>query len=559
MTGEVEVRTVIRRGPIVAVAVAVAAVLVALVAGAVPGGAAGAPSRGPGFTVDEATISSIHHALRTNRATCEEIVSSYLERIAAYEDAGPAINAVIAVNPAALAEARAVDEELRRGKRHGHLAPLGCVPMLVKDNVDTADMPTTAGSRALEGFVPAQDATVAARLRAAGAIILAKSNLDEFARGSSGLSGLGGQTRNPYDPSRIPGGSSAGTGAGIAANLATVGIGTETGVSIRNPATNGSLVGIAPTRGLVSAAGIVPISFTQDRAGPIARTVDDAARVLEVIAGFDERDPQTALSYGRVAASYTSGTRRAVALRGARIGVARELFGGAPAEGESAAIVDAAIAELANQGAEVVQGVPLQAALDLRLPVLDPLYPNVDRTLVRALSDSRTNNFEQREAMNRYLASQGPNAPYANLTELIASGLVLPSLVAGFVESDRTGLDDPGYVERLLRMSALQSATLNVMAQLRLDAIVYPMKTQPAPPIGGRTEPGVIAASGNILSSITGFPAVVVPAGFTAAGLPVSIEFLGAPFTEDRLVGLAHDYEQAARQRRPPAATPPLG
>jgi amidase len=509
------------------------------------------------FTVYEATIADVHKALATRAVTCEGVVQGYLDRIDAYEDNGPAVNAVITVNDNALADARAFDRAFRRSPRLKN--QLACIPMLIKDNVDTADLPTTGGSLALRNFVPRQDATVVARLRKAGAIILAKANLDEFARGSSRLSGLGGQTRNPYDPERIAGGSSAGVGAGIAASFATVGIGTETGVSIRNPATNGSLVGIAPTRGLVSSAGIIPISFTQDRAGPIARSTADAARVLQVIAGYDPRDPQTALAFGRLPDSFTIRTGRPpTGLRGARIGVVRELFGAKPAEAESASIVDAAVVELKKQGAVVIEDVPLQAALDTRLPVLDPLYPNQDRSVVRALSDARTNNYEQRTAMDAYLAAAGPDVPYEDLTELIASGLVLPSVASGFAASDVMGLDDPEYIERLLRISALQAATTSVMAQLDLDALVYPMKTQVAPLIGGQSEPGTTPAAGNILSPITGFPAVVVPAGFTSAGMPVGIEFLGLPFTEDLLVRLAHHYEIVTDHREPPASTPAL-
>lgn len=537
---------------------ALAAVIGALALSSLPPmpGSAEKPTR---FDVAEASIADIHRALLSGRTTCRAVVQGYLDRIEAYDDDGPAVNAVISVNADAIAEARAFDRSFRRGRGIGD--PLGCVPVLIKDNLDTADLPTTAGSLAFEGHVPDRDSTVVARLRDAGALIIGKANLDEFARGSSGLSGAGGQTRNPYDLDRTPGGSSSGVGAGIAAGFATVGIGTETGVSIRNPATNGNLVGVAPTRGLVSSAGIVPISFTQDRAGPIARTVEDAARVLEVIAGYDPRDAQTALSFGRVPDRYVSRGRHAARtqLAGARIGVARELFGASPAETESAALIDAAIESLRAQGAVIVDDLPLQSALDARLPVLDPLYPNEDRSLVTVLSDARTNNYEQRTAMNTYLAAAGPGAPYANLTELIASGLVLPSLVAGFEASDQVGLDHPEYVERLLRMSALRSATLNVMAELDLDAIVYPMKTQPAPLIGGEAEPATIAAGGNILSSITGFPAVVAPAGFTAGGLPVGIEFLGAPFTEDVLIGLAAGYESATDHRQLPASTPPLG
>ena len=509
------------------------------------------------FDVYEATIADIHAAVVAGRTTFVQVVQGYLDRIEAYDKHGPAINAVIAVNPTALDQARAFDDAFARTGTIS--APLAGIPVVLKDNIGTTELPTTGGSLAFDGHLPAQDSTVAARLRAAGAIILAKVNLDEFSRGSSGKSGKGGQTRNPYDTGRIPGGSSAGVGAAVAAGFATAGIGTETGVSIRNPTTNGSLVGVAPTRGLVPTAGIIPISFTQDRAGPIARTADDAARLLAAIAGYDPRDPQSALSFRRVPDDYTSGTRVADRLQSARIGVARELFGTGGAEAETGRIVDAAIADLRRLGAEVIDEIPLQHWLDLRLPVLDPVYPGADRSMPAVLADARTNGWEQRPAMNMYLQACGPGAPYADIDALIDSGKVMESTHAGLLRTRDLDIDRPEYVERILRMSAVHSAVLNTMAQLELDAIVYPMKTQPAWLIDGEADPdATISGGGNVLSSIPGLPAVVVPAGYTADGLPVTIEFLGSPFSEPELLGLAHHYQAATNRRRPPASTPSL-
>ncbi len=509
----------------------------------------------PDFDVYEATIADIHQAIVAGRTTYVQVVQGYLDRIEAYDKRGPAINAVIAVNPTALDQAQALDDAFARtGTIPG---PLTGIPLVLKDNIETVEMPTTGGSLAFDGYLPARDSTVAARLRAAGAIILAKVNLDEFSRGSSGLSGKGGQTRNPYDTDRIPGGSSAGVGAAVAAGFATAGIGTETGVSIRNPTTNGSLVGVAPTRGLVPTAGIIPISFTQDRAGPIARTAADAALLLAAIVGYDPRDPQSARSFRRVPVDYTSGTRAPGRLTGARIGVARELFGTGGAEAESGRIVDAAIDDLRRLGAEVIDGIPLQKWLDIRLPVLDPGYPGTDRSLPVVLADARTNNWEQRTAMNLYLAACGAAAPYVDIDALLDSGKVRPGTQEGFLRN--RDLDEPEYVERMLRMSAVQSAVLNTMAELDLDAIVYPMKTQPAWPIGGEADPdATISAGGNVLSSIPGLPAVVVPAGYAGNGLPVGIEFLGLPFSEPELLGLAHHYQSATGRRHPPASTPSL-
>lgn len=506
------------------------------------------------FDPSQTTIAEVHAAFEREELTCEQLVERYLDRIAAYDDDGPAINAILEVNADALATAQQLDEDYRAS---GPTGPLHCVPMLIKDNLDTADLPTTGASLSLEGSVPPNDSFVVRRLRDAGAIVLAKTNLDEFARGSSGLSSLGGQTLNPYGLDRIPGGSSGGTGAGIAADFALAGIGTETGVSIRNPAANNNLVGIAPTRGLVSRSGIIPISFTQDRAGPLTRTVEDAARILDVIAGFDPDDDQTALSVDRIPSTYLPGDADASAPK--RVGVVRELFGSEPSEAETEQIVDAAIADLDAAGVEVVQDVPIQEALDDVLPWLDPLYPNDDQSLVRVLSDARTNNYEFRDALNDYLAKRGPTSPIANLEELIESGLFLPGLRNGLEGAQEgLGLDDPEYAERLLRISALQRATLQAMAELELDGLVYPMKTQTATPITGGAPPSTIASSGNVLGSITGFPSVVVPAGFAEDGLPVGLEILGRPFTEDVLLDVATTYEDATDHRRLPASTPPL-
>lgn len=509
------------------------------------------------FEVEETTIAEIHEAMRAGDLSCTELTQAYLRRIDAYDDQGPALNAIVTINPGAVATARELDRQARRGKRFRPTGPLHCIPVVVKDNYDTHDMPTTGGHVALAGSTPPDDATMVARLRKAGALILAKTNLDELARGSSGLSSLGGQTRNAYDPTRVPGGSSAGTAVAVASNFATAGLATETGVSIRNPATNNNLVGIAPTRGRMSADGILPISFTQDRGGPHARTVADAAALLEAMAGYDPKDAQTADSVGRGRVDYRKAPS-ARGLRGARIGVVEELFGGEPAERESAGIVRAAVAELERQGATVVPAVPIQQALDARMALLDPVYPNEDRTFVRVLSDARTNDFEQRVALDGYLRSRGPGVPVASTQALADTGLGLASVLNGLRRLPELGIADPAYQERMLRMKALQSATLKVMADLRLDALVFPMKTQEAPPIGGEAAPGRIAATGNILGSITGFPSITVPAGFTASGLPVGVELLGRPFDEWHLIRFAADYEAATKHRRAPETTPAL-
>ncbi len=255
------------------------------------------------FAFEEATIAGIHTAFASGALTCRQLVTDYLARIEAYDDDGPALNAILTVNQRALEIAAEMDAGFA-SDRSG-VGPLHCVPVVLKDNYDTADLPTTGGSVTLAESVPPDDAFVVRRLREAGALVLAKANMTELARGGTTVSSLGGQTRNPYDLTRTPGGSSGGTGAAIAANFAAIGTGSDTGQSIRSPASAGSLVGLRPTRGLLSRDGIIPVSTTQDAAGPITRTVEDAARMLDVMAGYDPNDPITAFSLDKIPESYT--------------------------------------------------------------------------------------------------------------------------------------------------------------------------------------------------------------------------------------------------------------
>ena len=271
-----------------------------------------ASSAGQQFQLMEASIDEIHRGLESGRLTCHSLVQQYLDRIKAYDQQGPTVNAMLHVNPHVLEQAEAMDKELKdrqvklSTKRGAKLKPLECIPVVLKDNYDTADMPTTGASLALKGMQPTKDAFTVARLRQNGALILGKTNMHELALAGLTVSSLGGQTKNPYELSRTPGGSSGGTGAALAANFATVGTGSDTVNSIRSPASANSLVGIRPTRGLISRAGVIPVSFTQDAAGPLARTVADVAVMLDVMAGYDPDDPVTALGIGRIPMTYTA-------------------------------------------------------------------------------------------------------------------------------------------------------------------------------------------------------------------------------------------------------------
>ena len=499
-------------------------------------GGDGDGSRTP--SLDETTIRAIHDAFASSTLSCVQLVEHYLSRIEAYDDQGPALSAILTLNPRALDAAREMDRLYAADGGDG--LPLHCIPVIVKDNYDTADMPTTGASVALPHSVPPDDAFVVRRLREAGALILAKSNLTELARGGMTISSLGGQTRNPYDLSRTPGGSSGGTGAAIAADFGVLGTGSDTGQSIRSPSSAQSLVGIRATRGLVSRDGVIPVSFTQDEVGPIVRTVEDAARMLDVIAGYDPADPITAFSTGEIPASYTE-PLDPDGLDGARIGLLLDLVGEEAIHEEVNAVVEDAVTTMMQAGAAVVR---------LRIPSFADLTRDI------ALSG-----FEFGIAFNRYLASLGPGAPVHSLAEFIERGEFHPSLRLGLEgdESVRDGLADPEYRSRLLRREELRQAVMTLIAENGLDAILYPHQRRLVAPIGeGQRE------RNGVLSNSTGFPAITFPGGFSApsssapVGVPIGIELLGPEWSEPTLIRLAYAFEQATRVRRPPTSTPPL-
>jgi Asp-tRNA(Asn)/Glu-tRNA(Gln) amidotransferase A subunit family amidase len=501
--------------------------------------AASAAAQTVPFQVEEATIATIHAAMGSGRLTCPQLVRSYLDRIDAYDHKGPRINAIIAVNPRAMEIAAAMDRPGGPGETRPARAPLHCIPVILKDNYNTSDMPTTGGSITLKYSMPPGDAFVVKRLRDAGAIVIAKANLTELARGGTTVSSLGGQTKNPYDLTRTPGGSSGGTGAAIAANFGVLGTGSDTGQSIRSPASALSLAGLRPTRGLVSRDGIIPYSSTQDEAGPIARTVEDAARMLDAIAGYDPADPVTAFSTTRIPRSYTESLTKD-GLAGARIGVLTEFFGREPIHREVNAVVESAIARMKSIGADIVR----------------VSLPNVDE-LTRGLSLA---SFEFKPAFNRYLAALGARAPVKSLDEFIARGEFHPSLRAG-LEADRRadGPDSVAYKTQWLRRDKLRQALMTLMAANKLDAILYPHQRRLVVPIGEEQ-----VDRNGVLSNSTGFPAITFPGGFSAptasapAGVPVGIELLGPEWSEPMLLKLAYAFQEQARVRRPPSSTPLL-
>ena len=502
-------------------------------------GAAGAQD----FRLMETTIDDVHDAFAAGQLTCRELVEGYLARVEAYDQAGPALNAIEYVNPRAAEEAEALDAAFAEA---GLTGPLHCVPVLLKDQVETRDMPTTYGSALFDGFMSGRDATIVTRMREAGAVILAKTTMGEFASRYVG-SGFG-IIRNPYDPTRNPSGSSGGSGAGAAANFGLVAIGEDTGGSIRGPAAVHSLVGLRPTVPLVSRHGMMPANPSSDTLGPMTRTVRDAAILLDAIAGYDPNDPVTAYAAGRTPDSYLDGLD-ADGLRGARIGIIREPMD-AETDPESGdyrqvrRVMDRAVADLGRLGAELV----------------DPIeVPGVDEAQAAYVRNS----FETEEATDAYLADL-PDAPVRSLREILLAGRVVPWRARGLMNVVGRSTSEQEYLPVLESRERLRRAVLAVMADHDLDALVYAtfdhQTTVIAPDVLTNPDPDDGYARGNnrYLSPVTGFPALTVPAGLTDDGLPVGLELLGVPFAEATLLRLGYAYEQGTRRREPPPTTPAL-
>jgi Asp-tRNA(Asn)/Glu-tRNA(Gln) amidotransferase A subunit family amidase len=495
------------------------------------------------FHLLEATVDDVELALRERHVTCRDLVRGYLDRIEAFNHRGPALNAVETVNAASLEEADRLDARLRAT---GPVGPLHCIPVLVKDQLDTTGIQTTYGSRAFQGFVPVRDATVVARLKNAGAVIIGKATMGELASGYA--SGVSGAIRNPYDPTRHASGSSGGVGAGLAANLATVGIGEDTGGSIRGPAAVGSLVGLRPTVPLVSRAGLFPARPTTDTIGPITRTVRDASLVLDVIAGFDDRDPITAQAVGQQPPSYTGRLTRE-ALQRVRLGVLRQSQDGRTditSETYRAIhrVFDVAVGEVAACGASLHEV---------------PGIPDLPRSLDEAYDG---NVFETKNAVDAFLKDQ-KGSPFATFRTLLLSGRLLPSRSTVLITSVNRTVADAGYARIQHTIEGLRRAVLGAMAAQQLDAIVY-VTADLSPEVVAAdvmTNPGAGGTrlgSNRRLASVLGFPAITVPAGYAADGIPVGLELMGRPFSEGALLSYAYAFEQATHHRRPPPLTPSL-
>lgn len=495
--------------------------------------------------MEEYSIAALQEAMRAGKLTSRELVRAYLERIALIDQAGPCLNSVIEINPDALDIAAELDQERAAGRVRG---PLHGIPVIIKDNIDTADhMMTTAGSLALEGSIAAQDATVAARLRTAGAVILAKANLSEWANfrsthSVSGWSSRGGQTRNPYALDRSPCGSSSGSAVAVAANLCTVAVGTETDGSIICPAQTNGIVGIKPTLGLISRAGIIPIAHSQDTAGPMGRSVADAVTLLGALTGPDPRDPATAASAGQALQDYTPFLGQPV--QGLRVGVARNFFGINP---KVDALIEAS----------------LKALQSLGIVLVDPVTLEADQKLADAKTEMEVLHYEFKADLDAYLGSLGPDAPVHSMADVIAFNeknreRVMPYFgQEHMIQAQAKGpLTDEAYLKALETNHRLtrEEGIDQVLKEHDLQALVAP-SGDPAwlvdfvngdtPGGGGCTTPPAVA----------GYPHITVPAGLVS-GLPVGISFFGAAWSEPVLIRLASAFEQATHARSAPRFLP---
>lgn len=486
-----------------------------------------APTARPRIEVHEASVTELQRAMTDGRTTSVQLVNAYLARIAAYEKDGPALNAMIRLDPSARANAARLDAERRRGNVRG---PLHGIPIIVKDNFDTEGLATTGGSMALAGNVPTADATVVRKLRDAGAVIIGKSNLHELAAGIVTISSLGGQTRNPYDPRRNPGGSSGGTGAAIAASFAAIGWGSDTCGSIRIPCAVANLVGLRPTQGMVSGRGIIPLSHTQDIGGPLARTVTDLAIALDATVGPDSADPGTRVLDGRTIPRFVDSLSTA-ALRGARLGILMNYM--SDTDTEIADTIRAATRAMQAAGAAIV---------DIDIAGFDSLMAN-----------SSVIPHEFKFDLMDYLAAR-PTAGARSLREILDRGLYHDALKVTFERRDSVAARmTPAYQRALDKRALIRDRIVAVMDSLRLDALVYPtIRRKPA-------FVGEVQIGGNCaLASQSGLPALSAPAGFGNDGLPIGIELLGRPWADGRLVALAYAFEQQGSRRRAPPTTPAL-
>ena len=479
--------------------------------------------------VYEASISDLQSALAARRTTSVALVDAYVARIRAYDHDGPALNAIVRLNPRARDEAAALDAERRAGKVRG---PLHGIPIILKDNYSTRDLPTSAGSVALAGLQTPDDAFQVKKLRDAGAIILGKSNMHELAAGITSISSIDGQTCNPYDPDRSPGGSSGGSGAAVAASFAAVAWGSDTCGSIRIPSAVHNLFGLRPTKGLSSIKGIVPLSHSQDVGGPIARSVRDLAIALDATVGPDPADTSTSILGGAPPPSFVQALD-STSLRGKRFGLFTEYLGTEQDDAEGARVIRQAVAALRARGAEVI---------DVKIPGLDSVA-----------ASAGVIPFEFKYDLIDFLAAI-PHAPVPSLATILEAGAYDVALDNTFRTREASGTrDSPAYRAALVARTTTRNMVVAFLDANNLDALLYPTLRRKAAYIG-EVQRGTTCQ----ISAVSGLPALSMPAGFTPDGMPIGIEMLGRPLSDEHLVSFAYDYETAMHPRHPPSTTPPL-
>ncbi|NBI08028.1 amidase family protein [Senegalia massiliensis] len=482
------------------------------------------------FCLEEATIDSIHTEFKNGSLTCKELIKKYIDRIEKCDKIGPMINSVIMINKNAFKIADELDEKF---KKSGLTGPLHGIPVLLKDNINLEGTETTAGSISLKEVKSEKNAFITKKLKDAGAIIIAKVNLHEFAIWGETVSSILGQTLNPYDLTRTPGGSSGGTGAAVAMNFGLIGIGTDTVNSVRSPASACNLVGFRPTVGLVSRSGIIPYSLTQDTAGPIMRTVEDTAKVLDAIVGYDVKDPMTAWSIGNIPKTYTK-YLNTEGLNGKRIGVLKSFFGNEEIHKQVNDIIYSNLKVMEDNGAEVVN-----------------IYENIDAD--KLIEQTSVHLYELKEDLNEYLKELGSRSKVNSLNDIIKSKKYHKGIEKNIKFAETIDRSMPEYNKRIVNRIELQNLVMELMAKYKLDAILYPHQKRPVVKVGESQ-----VDRNGVLGAITGFPSCVLPAGFTnqtetaPIGIPVGIEFLTREWNESVLFEIAYGLEQSTKNRKSP-------
>ena len=493
----------------------------------------------PPFDVHEASIAQIHAAMRAGRISCRGLVEQYLKRIDMFDKNGPSINAIVVTNPGALKQADALDQ---RFKQSGATGPLHCIPMIVKDNFETIGLQSANGSLALAGYVSDKDAFQVKKIKDAGAIVIAKSNMAEwaFTPNETLSSILPGYTKNPYALDRVTAGSSGGTAAAVAASFGAAGLGSDTGNSIRGPSSHQALVGIRSTMGLTSRAGVFPLNLLADIAGPMARTVEDAATIFQVVVGSDPADPVTSAAASHLPQNYSASLVRD-GLKGARIGVLRFAYERDTTDPEIVQVFMRAVDDLKYAGATIIDPGVIDGIGDIR----------------RQQGAGSCMGFKY--DLNRFFADRGDKIPMKSLADVVKSRRFHPT-VQQRLESAESGVVNGPETEackaEIAYRDQVRAAVNKAMDAQKIDAWVYPTWSNPPRLIGDLNTPG--GDNSQFFSPTTGFPSIQVPMGYTRGRLPAGITFFGRAWSEPALIKYAFAYEQATHHRRPPESTPPI-